>query len=205
MTNNGQVCYRNAMSTPTIDIEHAICADELDERFGPPNPETVHKVQPRLTEWMTEFIRRAPFMVMATSNAKGDLDVSPKGGGPGFVAVLDDTTLLLPDYRGNNLFFGHRNLMEHPQVGLLFLIPGEGWCVRVNGRAQIVDDQASLERLGPAPHGERPRLAVKVFIEECFSHCPKALTRSDIWNPEKRTRFPKKPDPPGGWLAGLDH
>ncbi|HLQ35560.1 MAG TPA: MSMEG_1061 family FMN-dependent PPOX-type flavoprotein [Chloroflexota bacterium] len=185
--------------TPT----HALREAELKERFGPPEPQVVDKVQPRLTEWMAEFIRRSPFMVMATSTSTGACDVSPKGGGPGFVAVLDEQTLLIPDYRGNNLFFGHKNLMDNPQLGLLFFIPGEGWTVRVNGRAQIVDDQPSLEALGAAPHGERPRLAIKVFIEECFSHCPKALVRSDIWNPEKRSRFPKRPDPDGGWLAGL--
>jgi PPOX class probable FMN-dependent enzyme len=191
------------MSTPTIS--HAIGAEELNERFGPPKPEVVNKVQPRLTEWMAEFIQHSPFMVMATSTAGGACDVSPKGGGAGFTKVLDDRTLLIPDYTGNNLFFGHKNLMDNPQVGLLFMIPGEGWCVRVNGHAQIVDDQESLEALGRAPHGERPRLAVRVFIDECFSHCPKALVRSDIWNPEKRMRLPKRPDPPEGWLAGLDH
>ena len=131
--------------------------------------------------------------------------MSPKGGGAGFVKIVDDTTLLIPDYKGNNLFFGHRNLMDNPRLGLLFMLPGEGWCVRVNGRAQILDDKASLETLGPAPYGERPRLAIKVSIEECFSHCPKALTRSDVWNPDKRSRHAKKPDPEGGWLAGLDH
>jgi len=189
------------MSTPTMN--HAIHADELNERFGPPEPQVVNKVQPRLNDWMSEFIRRSPFMVMATSTSDGACDVSPKGGGAGFVRIVDDQTLLIPDYKGNNLFFGHKNLMDNPRLGLLFLLPGEGWCVRVNGRAQILDDKESLELLGPAPHGERPRLALKVYIEECFSHCPKALTRSDIWNPEKRSRLPKKPDPPGGWLAGL--
>ena len=184
---------------------HAIREDELNARFGPPTPEVANKVQPRLTEWMTEFIRRSPFIVMATSTSTGACDVSPKGGGPGFVTVLDDTSLLLPDYKGNNLFFGHRNLMDNPQLGLLFFIPGEGWTVRVNGHARILDDKESLELLGPAPHGERPRLAIRVAIDECFSHCPKALVRSDVWNPEKRTRLPKRPDPPEGWLAGLDH
>jgi PPOX class probable FMN-dependent enzyme len=152
---------------------------------------------------MAEFIRRSPFMVMATSTSGGACDVSPKGGGAGFVMIVDEQTLLIPDYTGNNLFFGHKNLMDNPQVALLFFIPGETWTVRVNGHAQIVDDAGSLELLGPAPHGERPRLATKVFIDECFSHCPMALVRSDVWNPDKRSRFAKRPDPPEGWLAGL--
>ncbi|HLY67138.1 MAG TPA: MSMEG_1061 family FMN-dependent PPOX-type flavoprotein [Chloroflexota bacterium] len=187
----------------TPAIEHAICETDLAERFGPPAAEVANKVQPRLTDWMTEFIRRSPFMVMATSTSSGACDVSPKGGGPGFVVVVDDQTLLIPDYKGNNLFFGHRNIFDNPQVALLFLIPGEGWTVRVTGHVQIVDDAESLQTLGAAPHGERPRLGLKVSIDECFSHCPKALVRSDIWNPEKRSRFPKRPDPPDGWLAGL--
>ncbi|HEY8693419.1 MAG TPA: MSMEG_1061 family FMN-dependent PPOX-type flavoprotein [Chloroflexota bacterium] len=190
------------MSTPTVS--HAIREADLSERFGPPSPRVVDKVQPKLTAWMTEFIHRSPFMVLATSTSDGACDVSPKGGGPGFVTVLDEQTLLVPDYAGNNLFFGHKNIMDNPQVALLFLIPGEGWAVRVNGRAQIVDDEASMAALGVAPHGEKPRLGIKVFIAECFSHCPKALVRSDIWNPEKRARFPKKADPPGGWLAQIE-
>ena len=189
------------MSTPTK--LHAIEEDDLERRFGAPRPEVANKVQSRLTEWMTRFIQNAPFAVMATSTSTGECDVSPKGGGPGFVAILDDQTLLIPDYAGNNLFFGHKNLMDNPRVALLFMIPGEGWCVRVNGPAQIVDDEASMAALGVAPHGEKPRLGIRVDIEECFSHCPKALTRSDIWNPQKRTRMPKRPDPPGGWMAEI--
>ncbi|HEX6512368.1 MAG TPA: MSMEG_1061 family FMN-dependent PPOX-type flavoprotein [Chloroflexota bacterium] len=187
----------------TSTIGHALREEELNERFGPPQPAVVNKVQLRLTDWMAEFIRRSPFMVMGTATSSGAVDVSPKGGGPGFVSIIDDQTLLIPDYRGNNLFFGHRNLMDNPQLALIFFIPGEGWTLRVNGRGEIVDDDYSLEALGPAPHGERPRLAIKLFIAECFSQCPKALVRSDIWNPEKRSRLPKRPDPPGGWMAEI--
>jgi PPOX class probable FMN-dependent enzyme len=189
------------MSTPTM--QHAISEPELNERFGPPKPEVVNKVQPRLTDWMKDFIRNSPFMVMATATSTGACDVSPKGGGPGFVVIVDDQTLLIPDYAGNNLFFGHRNLMDNPQVALLFFVPGEGWTVRVTGHAQIVDDEESLEVLGAAPYGEKPRLGIKVFIDECFSQCPKALVRSDIWNPERRMRVPKRPDPPGGWMEEI--
>src|ERR687885_2620706 len=157
----------------TTHADHTIQESELNERFGPPVPEVVNKVQPRLTEWMSEFIHRSPFMVMATASADGACDLAPKGGDPGFVAVLDDQTLLVPDYSGNNLFFGHHNLFENPQVGLLFIIPGEGWTLRVQGWAQLVDDEASMAALGTASYGERPRLGIKVSIEKCFPHCPK--------------------------------
>jgi uncharacterized protein len=172
-------------------LSHAVRANELNERFGSVKPTTANKVKPSLTEWMTEFIQHSPFMVMATSGASGAVDASPKGGAPGFVMVLDRQTLLIPDFAGNNLFFGHRNILENPQVALIFLVPGEGWTVRVNGHAQIVDDAESLTELAESPNGEGPRLGIKIFIDECFSHCPKAFARSDIWNPENHIRLPK--------------
>jgi len=150
---------------------------------------------------MIEFIHRSPFIVLATSNSNGVCDVSPKGGSPGFVVVADDQTLLIPDYGGNNLFHGHHNLFENPQVGLLFVLPGEGWTVRVRGAAQLVDDESSMATLGTATNGERPRLGIKVLVEECFCHCPKAFVRSDLWNPEKHSHFAKRAAPAGGWLA----
>ncbi len=174
----------------TIAVSHAISESDFLPRFGPPHPRAVNKVRPALDEWMTGFIQRSPFMVVGTATSGGDCDVSPKGGAPGFVAILDPRTLLIPDYAGNNLFFGHRNLMDNPHVALLFLIPGEGRTVRVTGVAQLVDDEASLAAVRGSS-GEEPRLGIKVEIEECFSHCPKALTRSDLWNPTKHTRFPK--------------
>ena len=164
----------------STSVNHAICESELNERFGQPRPpHVVNKVKPRLDEWMTEFIGLSPFMVLATANVNGACDASPKGGPPGFVRVLDPETLLVPDYAGNNLFFGHRNILENPRVALLFFLPGEGWTVRVTGQAQLVND------------AESERLAIKVTIEECFSHCPKALARSDLWNPAKHGRLPK--------------
>ena len=174
----------------TTAVTHAIAESDLQPRFGPPHPRAVNKVKSALDEWMTGFIQRSPFMVVGTATSDGECDVSPKGGAPGFVAILDPRTLLIPDYAGNNLFFGHRNLLDNPKVALLFLIPGEGYTVRVVGEAQIVDDEESLQVLR-ASSGELPRLGIRVAIQECFSHCPKALTRSDLWNPARHTRFPK--------------
>ena len=176
------------MTTP---VTHALCEADLEARFGSPHPpQAANKVKPELTEWMAEFIRHSPFVVLATSTSNGACDVSPKGGGPGFVAVLDARTLLIPDYAGNNLFFGHRNILDNPQLGLLFMIPGEGWTLRVNGRAQLVDDDGSLATLALEGKAEKPRLGIKVAIEECFSHCTKAFARSDLWNPEKHRVLP---------------
>ncbi len=172
-------------------LSHAVCAEELNERFGPVNPRAATKVKPALSEWMAGFIRRSPFMVLATASAGGAIDTSPKGGDPGFVAIVDNRTLLIPDYAGNNLFFGHRNVLENPQVSLLFMIPGETWTVRVTGRALIVDDEESLMLLGACSNGEKPRLGIRVAIEECFQHCPKAFNRADLWNPAKYGSFPK--------------
>ena len=175
------------MATETT---HAVCSEELNERFGPVNPKAVGKVQPRITEKAAAFIGQAPFMVLATAGADGTCDASPKGGEPGFVAVADDNTLLIPDFKGNNLFFGVRNILENPHVGLIFMIPGEGWTLRVAGRAQVVDDQPSLTALmGDSFLGEAPRAAIKVTVEECYFHCPKAFKRSDLWNPEKHGTF----------------
>lgn len=172
-----------------ISTNHAISDRELSERFGPPHPAAAKKVQSSLTDWMTRYIAQSPFLVMATSTNDGACDVSPKGGAPGFVAVLDAQTLLIPDYAGNNLFFGHRNILNNSHVGLIFMIPGEGSTVRVNGRAQIVDDAESLTVLGSATNGEAPRLGTKIFIDECFGHCPKAFVRADLWNPGKFGTF----------------
>ena len=173
---------------------HAVCGEELNERFGPVNSKAVGKVQHRITEQAVAFIAQAPFMVLATAGADGTCDASPKGGEPGFVMVADDNTLLIPDYKGNNLFFGVRNILENPHVGLLFMIPGEGWTLRVGGQARFVDDQPTLTALsGDSFLGESPRAAIKVTVEECYFHCPKAFKRTDLWNPEKHSHFDTRP------------
>ncbi len=171
------------------ELTHAVCADELNDRFGTPSPRAVGKVQPQVDDYSAAFIARSPFCVLATASAEGACDASPKGGEPGFVRVADPQTLLIPDYKGNSLFFGMRNLLENPHVGLIFLIPGENWTLRVGGRAQIVDDEETLALLPGAKSATRPQLAIKVTVEECFLHCPKAFNNADLWNPEKYGRY----------------
>lgn len=177
-----------------LEGTHAVCADELNPRFGTPSVRAVGKVQPIVDEWSAAFIARAPFCILATASAEGACDASPKGGDPGFVVVADPHTLLIPDVKGNNLFFGVRNILENPHVGLLFLIPGENWTLRVGGRATIVDDEATLARLRESlTRGQPSQLAIKVEVEECFLHCPKSFTYSDLWNPEKFGRYDEFP------------
>ena len=120
---------------------------------------------------------------MATSDASGNCDVSPRGDPPGFVRILDDSTLLIPERPGNRLADSLRNILQNPHVGLLFVIPGVGDTFRVNGRASLITD-ASL--LSPCSvEGKRPKLGILVDIEAAYTHCSKAFLRSELWNPAR--------------------
>jgi hypothetical protein len=175
--------------------QHALTAEELSARFGPASPKAAIKKRAEIDRHAARFIAQAPFLVMATASADGACDASPKGGPPGFVLVADPTTLLIPDYPGNRLFDGLRNLMENPRLGLLFMIPGENWTLRVNGRARIRDDAEALERLHEHnPKGKAPQLAIEVTVEECFFHCPKSFVAADLWNADKHRRFDDLPE-----------
>ncbi|MCW5890877.1 MAG: pyridoxamine 5'-phosphate oxidase family protein [bacterium] len=149
---------------------------------GAPGTATEAKIEPVVGEFARAFIARSPFLLMATADAEGRLDVSPKGDGPGFVAVPDARTLLVPDRTGNRLVFGLQNILANPHVGLVFLVPGTGETLRVNGRAELTRDPAVCERL--AARGKPALLAIRVTVEECFFHCAKAFLRSQLWRPE---------------------
>jgi len=127
------------------------------------------------------FIARSPFLLLGTADAHGRCDVSPKGDAPGFVRVLDEHHVVIPDRPGNKRLDGLRNLLVNPHVGTIFLIPGREETLRVNGRASIVLDEDVLESL--AARGKRPQVAIAVEVEECFLHCPKAFRRSQLWEP----------------------
>lgn len=175
-------------------IDHAVTAAGLSDRFGEPTARAVGKVQPEVDEWTAAFIAKSPFCVVSTAAADGSVDASPKGGDPGFVTVADPKTVLIPDYSGNKLFFGMKNILENPHVGLLFLIPGENWTLRVGGKAQIVDDPATLALIDRSDaKSQKPQLAIKVDVQEVFLHCPKSFTYADLWNPEKHDRFEEFP------------
>ena len=158
-------------------------AAELREILGYPTERAVQKQLSALDKHCQAFIARSPFLVLSTSNARGGCDASPKGDRPGFVLVLDEQTLVIPDRPGNRRADSLLNILDNPQVGLLFLIPGMGETLRVNGSASIVQDRSLLEQL--AVDGKEPQLAIVVKVQECFLHCAKALIRSQLWKPER--------------------
>ena len=157
--------------------------DALRALYGRPGERAVAKEQARLDAPTRAFIACSPFLVMGTASADGRCDVSPKGDAPGFVHVLDDQHLAIPDRLGNNRLDGLRNVVENPHVGLIFFIPGREDTLRVNGRASISRDEALLERL--AVNGKRPQTALVVEVEQTFMHCARAFKRAGLWQPER--------------------
>jgi PPOX class probable FMN-dependent enzyme len=154
--------------------------DELREVYPPPAERSLAKQQDHLDEHCRNFIALSPFVLVSTASSTGACDVSPKGGPPGFVRVLDDHRLLIPDATGNRRLDGMQNIVENPQVGLLFLIPGMGETLRVNGRVELTTDPAWLADLETA--GRPAQLALIVEAREVFLHCAKALIRSKLWD-----------------------
>ncbi len=155
--------------------------DELKQIVGEPSERAIKKDIARLDVHARDFIGGSPFLLMATSGAEGRCDVSPKGDAPGFVRVLDERRLVIPDRPGNKRTDGMRNILENPHIGLIFLVPGKEDTLRVNGRAWISQDPELLATL--EAHGKVPQLAIVVEVEECFLHCPKAFRRSGLWDP----------------------
>jgi hypothetical protein len=153
----------------------------LREIYGPPTPRAAAKQIDRLDRHCRAFIAASPFLVMATSDGTR-LDVSPKGDRPGAVMVEDDRHLLIPDWPGNSRIDGMCNLLAHPQVALIFLIPSVRETLRVNGRASIHDEPELLARC--AVGGRPPLTVMRVAVEEVFLHCAKALLRARLWQPE---------------------
>jgi PPOX class probable FMN-dependent enzyme len=129
-----------------------------------------------------EWIAASPFCMIATSDLAGNCDVSPKGDPAGFVHVLDDTTIVIPDRPGNRRADGHLNILANPHIGLIFLIPGRSETLRINGRARLVREAPYFDEL--VVKGHRPQLATVVEIEQIFFHCAKAFMRSSLWKPE---------------------
>jgi PPOX class probable FMN-dependent enzyme len=146
---------------------------------GNPGERALMKDRRGLDEQSRAFIRLSPFLLMATSGADGTCDVSPKGDAPGFVRVLDDTRLVVPDRNGNKRIDGLTNLLTNPHVGLLFVVPGNDYTLRINGRAWITRDANLLESL--VAEGVTPRLAVGVEVQQAYFHCVKSFRRSKLW------------------------
>jgi PPOX class probable FMN-dependent enzyme len=156
---------------------------ELREIVGVPIARSVQKERSTLDQHCRAFIARSSFLLIATAGADGRCDISPKGDAPGFVFVLDDRRLVIPDRPGNKRLDGMRNLLANPHVGLIFLVPGREETLRVNGRAWITRDPELLQR--SAVQGRAPMLAIGVEVEQCFLHCAKAFRRSQLWAHEQ--------------------
>jgi uncharacterized protein len=183
---------------------------ELRELLGDPTPAAAGKDRTALDDVHRQWLAASPFCLVATSAADGSCDVSPKGDPPGFTVVLDDHTIALPERAGNRRADGYRNILGNPHVGLLYLLPGRGDTLRINGRARLVRDASLLDRM--VVKGHRPVLAMVVEIEQLFFHCAKALLRSALWDPESwqpdavpsRARIAQQQERAGESLADLE-
>ena len=168
--------------------------DQLEAIYGAPSERAVLKELPALSPEYRPFIEHAPFMVLATAGPEG-LDCSPRGDAPGFVRILDDKTLAIPDRRGNNRIDSLRNIVRDPRVALLFMVPGVGETFRVNGRARISVETALLESF--TVDGKAPRSVLLVTIDSVYFQCTKALVRSHLWDASRhveRKRLPSAGD-----------
>ncbi|MFE0376835.1 pyridoxamine 5'-phosphate oxidase family protein [Streptomyces inhibens] len=163
-------------------IEEIASEAELRELIGEPTSHAANKTRHRLQELDRQWLARSPFCLIATADAQGRCDVSPKGDPAGFTHVLDDTTLVIPDRPGNKRLDGLLNILGNPHVGLNYVLPGRGDTLRINGRARVLRDAPFFDEL--IVKGNRPRLALLVEVEEVFYHCSKAFLRSDLWKPE---------------------
>ena len=157
---------------------------ELREIFGWPTERALNKQLDRLDKHCRAIIARSPFLLLGTSDASGLCDVSPKGDYPGFVRVLDDKTVAIPDLSGNNRLDTLTNMLINPHVGLIFMISGMNETLRINGTVRLVRDAELLESM--AYQGKLPKLAIVVDVQEVFTHCPKAFVRSKLWTEEYR-------------------
>jgi uncharacterized protein len=162
--------------TDTVEITTAA---ELGTLLGEPSPAARDKVRDRLAAVDVAWIAATPMVFVATSAPDGTCDVSPKGDPAGFVRVLDDRTLAVPERPGNRRADGFRNVLANPHVGLIFVVPGRTDTFRVNGRARLVRDGAYFDAM--AINDRRPVLAMEVTVQECFFHCAKAFLRSRLW------------------------
>jgi len=163
-----------------------VISDEASLRalLGEPSELVRSKVADRLNRLTRQFVERAPFVCLATAATDGSCDVSPRGDPAGFVRILDERTLLVPERPGNRLADSLRNILVNPRVGLLFVIPGVGDTFRVNGRATLTTDATLLAP--SAVEGKTPRLGILIDMDEAYTHCSKAFLRSQLWDP---TRF----------------
>jgi uncharacterized protein len=198
------------VTSSRTDLTVITTETELRALLGSPSGGAVSKERDRLHELDRAWIAASPFLLMATSAGDGTCDVSPKGDPAGFVHVLDDRTLVMPERPGNRRADGWVNVLSNPHVGLIFLVPGRTDTLRVNGRATLVREAPFLDDL--VVRGHRPLLALVVQVEQVFHHCAKAFLRSQLWDPEswnpdaipRRSVIARDLERPGADLAELD-
>jgi uncharacterized protein len=180
--------------------------NQSQQLFGEPAERPRNKVRAFMLPWIQAFIQHSPFLVMATSNAQGKCDASPKGGKPGFVKVLDERHLLIPDIAGNKLFQSYENIESNAQLGLVFFIPAIDASARVNGRVRVLrQGDAEFEHLSLEVFDADEKAillqALLLEVEESYSHCPRALKFSQLWDEQTITQNRENP-PIEKWVAG---
>lgn len=178
--------------------------EEVRALYGEPSDLVQKKVLNRLDGHCQHFIRLSPFVVIASCDESG-ADATPRGDAPGFVAILDDRRLLIPDRRGNNRIDTLLNVIRNPQIGLLFMVPGINETLRVNGAGRIVTDQTLLEPM--AVQGKVPTSGLEIEVAEAFFHCGKAMIRSRLWQADaqvERKSFPSLGRIVADQIAGID-
>src|SRR5438132_7653542 len=173
--------------------------EELEAIYGHPNDASTVKVANRVTPPYRILIEKSPFAALATSGPEG-LDCSPRGDPPGFIRMHDEKTPMMPDRRGNNRCDSLRNIVRDPRIALMFLVPGSGTTLRINGRAQLSADPGLLASFEMA--GKAPRTVVVMTVDEIYFQCARAIVRSDLWNPDKLVD-PKTLPTPGQLLADM--
>jgi uncharacterized protein len=173
--------------------------EQLEAIYGEVGLSSTAKVAHHVTPHYRIMIEKSPFVALATSGPEG-LDCSPRGDLPGFVRIHDEKTLMMPDRRGNNRIDSLRNIVRDPRIGLLFLIPGSGSTLRVNGRGQVSTDPDLLESF--EMEGKRPRSVIVMTVDEIYFQCARAIVRADLWNPDKRVD-PRDLPTPGQILADM--
>jgi len=173
--------------------------EQLEAIYGETALASTAKVADHVTRHYRVIIEKSPFVALATCGPEG-LDCSPRGDRPGFVRIHDDKTLMMPDRRGNNRIDSLRNIVRDPRIGLLFLIPGSGTTLRINGRGQLSADPGLLESF--RMDGKLPRTVIVMTVEEIYFQCARAIVRSDLWNPDKRVD-PSELPTPGQILADM--
>ena len=182
---------RRRQQSPRKNSENNMSSvEELRKALGGVHPLAANKVKDHLDPHTMAFVQNAPFAVMASSDEKGNCDASPKGGEPGFIRVLDDRTLLMPDFSGNRLFQSFENFESNAKAGFIFMIPGFDVTVRINGQVEPVDKSTIFDEpnVGDSPlYSENSEIVqgLRIRIEEAYFHCPRSFEFADLWNTKR--------------------